>query len=154
MPFWSYRGVMERQRGRRGGHRTTGQLGQARAARRAFGAHRDAHGRGAERERQGNRARAWAEQEVGEGKRRKEKEREKEKRKKKKRKEKKKKKKREVGKIGKEGGGADGIRGGGREPIVASTRSDAHEKLGKQEKKTVTDAGVGTANRRERNSKD
>jgi hypothetical protein len=30
---------------------------------------------------------------------------------------------------------AGGIRGGDREPVVASTRSDAHEKRGKQEKK-------------------
>ena len=85
--------------------------------------------------------------EKGEGERKRKEEKEKGK-------EKKKRKRREGGKRGKEGGGAGGIRGGGREPIVASTRSDAHEKLGKQEKKTVTDAGVGTANRRERNSKD
>ena len=57
MPFWSYRGVVERRRGRRGGHRTTGQLGQARAAWRASGTHRDARGRGAERARRAFRAR-------------------------------------------------------------------------------------------------
>ena len=57
MPFWSYRGVVERRHGRRGGHRTTGRLGQARAARRASGVHRDARGWGAERERRVFRAR-------------------------------------------------------------------------------------------------
>ena len=35
MAFGRYRGVVERRHGRRGGHRTTGRLGQARAARRA-----------------------------------------------------------------------------------------------------------------------
>jgi len=35
---------------------------------------------------------------------------------------------------GKRKGGTGGIRGDGREPGVASTRSDAHEKRGEQEK--------------------
>ena len=57
MAFGGYRGVMEQRRGRRGGHRTTGRLGQARVAPRAFGVHREARGRGAERVRRVFRAR-------------------------------------------------------------------------------------------------
>ena len=57
MALSRYRGVVERRHGRRGGHRTTGQLGQARAARRASVTHRDARGRGAERARRAFRAR-------------------------------------------------------------------------------------------------
>ena len=58
--------------------------------------------------------------------------REEERRKKGEGKKKRRKRKREKGKRGK--GDVGGIRGDGREPGVASTRSDAHEKRGKQEK--------------------
>ena len=65
MAFGRYRGVVERRHGRRGGHRTTRRLGQARAARRAPEAHRDVRGRGAERVRgespgHAERVRAWS----------------------------------------------------------------------------------------------
>jgi len=45
--------------------------------------------------------------------------------------------------------GTGGIRGVGREPGVASTRSDAHEKRGRGKVYTVIDFVVGTTDRRE-----
>ena len=69
--------------------------------------------------------RAGRGREKGGGGRKRKEEKEKEKGKKKR-----KRKRREGGKKRKRKGGAGGIRGDGREPVAASTRSDVHEKRG------------------------